>query len=234
MKRVLTIAALATLAACSPPAAEKAEAPAAPAAITPMKLDAPSGQYKLDKMHASLIFKVDHIGFSWYTSRFSKWDATIQLDTADPTKSTVEATIDPNSLGLENPPPGFTDTVKGKAYLDVKTYPQMSFKSTKVELTGPNTAKITGDFTMHGVTKPVTLDATLNGGYPGMAVYDPQARIGLSAKGTLKRSDFGITTGIPEAGTKMGVSDEVQFIIEAEFNGPPMPAPAAAPAAPAP
>lgn len=227
MQSNFTLAALAVMvAACAPPAAQRAEAPP-PAAITPMKLDAPSGQYTLDKSHASLIFKVDHLGYSFYTARFLDWDASLRLDVDNPSASSVQASVNPKSLTLDNPPAGFTETLKGKDWLDAQTYPRMSFQSTKVELTGPNTAKITGDFTMHGQTRPITLDATLNGGYRGMPTYDPQARIGLSATGVLKRSAFGVSMGIPETGSKMGVSDEVRFAIEAEFLGPPLASPAA-------
>jgi polyisoprenoid-binding protein YceI len=94
-----------------------------------------------------------------------------------------------------------------------------------VQLTAPNAARVTGDFTMHGVTRPVTLDVTFNGGYAGHPM-DPNARIGFSGKGVLKRSEFGIATGIPAPGSKMGVSDEVEIILEAELTGPPLPQPA--------
>jgi polyisoprenoid-binding protein YceI len=235
MKRIVVAGALAaalmTVPACAPPQASKPAEPAA--APAPVKVDAPAGEYKLDKLHASLLFRVNHIGFSNYTGRFSTWDASLQLDPAAPEKSRVVATIDPRSLGLENPPPGFLDTLKGKDWLDAKTFPEWKFESTSVKLTGPDTADVTGNLTMHGKTAPVTLQAKFNGGYPGMPTYDPQARVGFSAKGVLKRSDFGVSMGIPAPGSKMGVSDDVEIIIEAEFNGPPLAA-AAAPAAPAP
>jgi polyisoprenoid-binding protein YceI len=92
-------------------------------------------------------------------------------------------------------------------------------------MTAPNRAKVTGDLTLHGQTHPVTLDTTFNGGYAAMP-HDPGgARIGFSARGSLKRSAFGISFGIPEPGSTMGVSDEVEIIIEAEFSKPGMPGP---------
>ena len=97
----------------------------------------------------------------------------------------------------------------------------MTFRSSKVEVTGSNTMKISGDLTLRGVTRPMVLDATYNGGYAGHPL-DPNARIGFSAHGTLKRSDFGMTVGIPAPGTTMGVGDEVEVIIETEFSGPPL------------
>jgi polyisoprenoid-binding protein YceI len=95
----------------------------------------------------------------------------------------------------------------------------MSFRSTKVMVTGKDTARITGDFTLHGATHPVTLKAKFNGGYPGMAM-DPHARIGFSAHGVFRRSEFGMGIGVPAPGSTMGVGDAVEVMIEAEFTGP--------------
>ena len=78
---------------------------------------------------------------------------------------------------------------------------------------------------LHGVTRPIVLEATYNGGYSGHPM-DPQARVGFSAQGTLRRSDFGIAGGIPGVGSNMGVGDQVAIVIESEFQGPPK-APAA-------
>jgi polyisoprenoid-binding protein YceI len=237
MRRLFTVTAVLALAAACSPAEEqtktaetKTEAAASAAAIVPVKTEAPAGVYKLDKTHASLIFRVNHIGFSNYTANFSKFDAELQFDPANPEKSSVTATVDPRSLVLNDPPAGFLDELLNPKWLDAAGHPQMIFRSTKVELTGANTARITGDFTMKGVTLPVTLDATFNGGYAGHA-YEPQARIGFSARGSLLRASFGVKEGVPPPGSTMGVSDNVDFVIEAEFSGPPQ-ANAPAPATP--
>lgn len=217
----LVTGAVAALTACSPPTAKKTEAPAAsaPQAAAPAAPQVPAGDYKLDPTHASLDFKVNHLGFSHYTARFTDFDAKLKFDPAHPETSSVEATIDPKSLTLPRPPAGFKDELTGKAWLDTAQYPAITFRSTKVEVSGANTAKITGDFTLHGVTKPVVLEATFNGGYPGHPM-DPHARIGFSAHGVFKRSEFGIGYGVPAPGSTMGVSDEVEVQIEAEFSGP--------------
>jgi polyisoprenoid-binding protein YceI len=212
MKYFATAFVLAALAAAP---VQAADAPAkAPAPI-------PAGAYTLDKSHASLSFTVNHLGFSHYTARFGSFDARLKFDPAKPAASTVEATIDANSLELPTPPAGFTDTLKGPNWLDTAKYPTIVFKSTKVEPTGAGAAKITGDFTLHGVTRPVILEAIFNGGYAGHPM-DPNARVGFSARGSFKRGDFGIAYGIPAPGTTMGVSDEVLVTIEAEFSGPPL------------
>lgn len=222
MKPILIAATLALLAACSPQTKAPTETPAEAAGpVTPVTTEAPSGAYTIDKAHATLLFRVNHLGFSHYTGRFTRFDATLQLDKTNPSASTLTATVDPSSLTVENPPRGFEAELRGSQWLDAAKFREITFKSTSVELSGANAAKITGDFTLHGVTKPVVLDATFNGGYAGHAM-DPHARIGFSAKGVLKRSDFGIAYGIPAPGTTMGVSDDVEVIIEAEFSGPPL------------
>ncbi len=230
MRRLFCTFAFAALSACSPAedTKSKTEAPppqpvalAVPSPIAPAKTDAPAGAYTLDKTHASLIFRVNHIGFSNYTGRFTSFDAQLTFDPANPSASSITATIDPRSLGLENPPAGFVDELLGAKWLNAAGFPQMTFKSTKIDLTSANTARITGDFTFRGVTLPVTLDASFNGGYAGHP-FDPNARIGFSARGSLKRAAFGVKEGIPPPGTTMGVSDNVEIIIEAEFTGPPL------------
>jgi polyisoprenoid-binding protein YceI len=231
MKKILVATVFMGLAACSPkPGADKPEAPkpeAPAAAPKALPINVPAGAYTLDKTHATLVFKVSHLGFSNYTAAFADFDAKLTFDPTKPEASTVEATIDPKSLALPHPPAGFVDELTGPQWLNAAQYPAITFKSTQVEVTGPDTAKITGDFTLHGVTKPVVLDAKFNGGYLGHPM-DPHARIGFSATGKFKRSDFGVAYGVPAPGTTMGVSDEVAVAIEAEFSGPPL-----APAAPA-
>lgn len=206
--------------AADKPAAQSA-APAASAAPVP------AGAYTLDKAHATLLFRVDHLSFSHYTARFSKFDAQLQFDPANLAASSVKVTVDPKSISADNAPEGFMATLAGPEWLDAGKYPEMVYRSTRVESTGGNGLRITGQLSLHGVTRPVTLTGTYNGGYAGHP-FDPHARIGFSAKGTLKRSDFGVSYGIPAPGTTMGVSDAVEIVIEAEFSGPPLPGAAAA------
>jgi polyisoprenoid-binding protein YceI len=184
----------------------------------------PGGDYTLDKEHASLIFRINHLGFSNYTRRFKRFDATLQFDPANLARSSVTATVDATSLETDYPFPEKTDfnaLLQGAEWLDTAHFPEMRFRSTAVEVTAPNTMRIRGELTLRGVTRPMMLEATYNGGYAGFPM-DPQARIGFSAHGTLKRSEYGMTEGIPPPGTTMGVSDEVEVILEAEFKGPPL------------
>lgn len=179
----------------------------------------PAGAYTVDKAHTSLLFRVSHMGFSTYTGRFARIDAALQFDPAHLTASRVTVNIDPRSIAADNAPSGFLQMLAGEGWLDAEHYPELTFRSTSVEATGPNTFRIHGELTLHGVTKPLILDARYNGGYAGHPM-DPHARVGFSATGSLKRSDFGISFGIPAPGTTMGVGDEVSVVLETEFNGP--------------
>ena len=228
MRRYFLTCAVLALAACAPKPAEPARTVAAapaPAAssdgMTVPPNTAPAGTYALDKSHTNVGFRVSHLGFSHYTADFDKVDGKLTFDPANPSAMTVEATIDPKSLDLNAPPAGFLADLLGKSWFDAAAHPTITFKSTKVEVTGAKTANVTGDLTLHGVTKPVTLATTFNGGYAANA-FDG-ARIGFSATGVLKRSEFGIGGGVPAPGTNMGVSDNVAFTIETEFsNGAPV------------
>lgn len=185
------------------------------------KVDAPSGAYTLDKSHATFIMGVNHLGFSNYRMSFANWDAALNLDVMKPEKSSVTATIDATSLVLQGAPKGFKEELLGPNWLNAGKHPVISFKSSKIAISGMTAARVTGDLTMNGITKPVTLKVRFNGAYSGHPM-DPAARAGFSGEGILKRSDFGIAAGIPKPGSKMGVGDEVNFSFEAELNGPPM------------
>lgn len=210
-----------------------APASATAAAAAPSIEGLPSGEYKLDPAHSTLIFSASHLGFSNYTAQFTTFNADLKLDPANPADAVLAASVDPTSLWLSSPPAGFVDEIKGKNWIDASQFPQITFQSTTVSTAGENTANVAGNLTLHGVTKPIMLEVVFNGGYAGHQ-YEPNARLGFSARGAFKRSDFGIAYGIPAPGSNMGVSDEVKVTIEAEFTGPPWKdAPAVAPATPA-
>jgi len=196
--------------------------------VRPVETTAPAGEYRLDKHHASLIFRVNHLGYSFYTASFSEFDATLRFDPASPETMSVAATIDVGSLVLARPPQDFHEQLMGPDWLQRAQYPEIAYRSTGVALTGPDTARVDGALTLLDVTAPVVLNVTFNGGYPGFHPHDPQARIGFSAYGTLSRSAFGITLGLPPEDSDFGVGDEVAFRIDAEFLGPPTPEDASA------
>jgi polyisoprenoid-binding protein YceI len=245
MRRLLTLAVLAALAACaqkeSPSAPQGRDRPAAtaeqeqgePAPAAAMAADIPAGSYTIDRSHTSLLFKVNHLGFSHFTARFKRVDAQLQFDPANLAATKLTATVDPHSLETDYPDPATVDfnaQLQGAEWLNAAQFPQIKFETTQVEPTGNHGMRVTGNLTLRGVTHPVVLEATFNGGYSGHPL-DPHARIGFSAHGALKRSDFGIGVGVPGPGSNLGVGDRVEIIIEAEFSGPAK-ANAAAPSTP--
>ncbi|WP_116810246.1 YceI family protein [Steroidobacter cummioxidans] len=232
MNRLLGLGVLAALAACSP----RQEAAKEPAAQTPPAtvaapaeeaVDVPAGAYTIDPAHTSVLFRVDHLGFSNYTARFKRSTAQLQFDPNNLAASNVTVAVDAKSLETDFPDPAkldFNAELLGDNWLNAAKYPEITFRSLSVEPTGARTMRINGEITLRGVTRPMVLDARLNGGYRGHPM-DPNARIGFSATGVLKRSEFGIAYGIPAPGTKMGVSDDVNVIVETEFSGPPLNSP---------
>lgn len=185
----------------------------------------PSGTYTLDPAHARLVVDVDHLGFSRYLLFFRKMEASLTFAPDAPETMAVQATIDTTSVETLFPDPAydFNADLRAPGFLDAEAHPKATFTSTKVTLTGETTADVTGDFTLRGIARPLTLAVRFNGGY-GRQSFDPGgARIGFSATGAFNRSDYGMTFGIPAPGTTLGVADEVRLRIEAEFVNPEAP-----------
>lgn len=198
---------------------------AAPPVPAPTEVRA--GTFSIDPAHTRVMFGVSHLGFSDYTAFFRRFTAELGFDPADPGKMTLQATVDPASVETLYPDAAldFNAVIAGPEFLDAKAFPEIRFVSTSVRLTAPDAAAVTGDLTLHGVTRPVTLRVRFNGGYAGHPLDPGGARIGFSATGTIFRSDFGIGFGIPEPGTTMGVGDAVSIRIETEFINPDAPGP---------
>src|SRR5579871_2891735 len=127
----------AALCAVLPYSASAADVPA------PIAGPVPAGKYTVDKPHASLVFRVSHMGFSHWTARFTRFDANLQFDPAKPATSRIDVKIDPASITPDNPPAGFIDILTGAQLFDVSHFPQMTFRSTRVEPVGQNGLRIT-------------------------------------------------------------------------------------------
>ncbi len=162
--------------------------------------------YKFDPNHTSVIWNATHFGASKPHGIFSQIEGTLTLDQADPAKSSLNVTIPTDKIATGIPK--FDEHLKSKDFFNVTEHPTATFVSKKVEVTGKDTAKVTGDLTLVGVTKPVTLDVKLNQIAPNP--MNKKETAGFSATTKIKRSEFGIKYAIP------GVSDEVDLVIEAE------------------
>jgi len=172
----------------------------------------PTGAYQMEKPHASLLARVKHMGLSYYTVRLTEFDATLDFDPANPAASKVHAIINPLSVQADHPTDTGWDKKIGTDFFKGAQFPQIVFDSTAVVTTGPFTGTVTGDLTFRGVTKPVTLTVTYNGGLDSAVLYGGRPAVGFSARGTFKRSDFGFTDYLS------AVSDNVEIVIEAEFT----------------
>jgi polyisoprenoid-binding protein YceI len=175
----------------------------------------PPGIYELDKAHASITWKISHMGLSNYTARFTDFDAYIILDSNDLTQSSLLATIYPTSLKTDYPYKEEKDfdakLSNDKDWFNASKFPKIDFESTKIKTKGKKKGSIEGNLTLLGITKPLTLDVTFNGAYLKKPLSN-QPALGFSATTTLKRSDFGFDIYIPMIG------DEVEILIEAEFS----------------
>ncbi len=168
--------------------------------------------WNVDPAHSHAGFSVRHLVISNVQGEFQKVSGAVKLDDKDVTKSTVEATIE--TASLDTRVPDRDKHLKSPDFFDVEKYPTITFKSTKVESAGKGKLKVTGDLTMHGVTKPVVL--AVDG--PSVEIKDPwgNTRRGLSASTTINRKDWGLNwSKTIEAGPVVG--DEVKIDIEAEL-----------------
>jgi polyisoprenoid-binding protein YceI len=172
--------------------------------------------YNLDPFHSAAQFAVRHNGISTVRGAFGKLSGTVQYDASDPTKTVIDATIDANSVDTRVEPRD--KDLRSPNFFDVEKFPSITFKSTRVEAQGAGKLKVTGDLTIHGVTKPVVL--MVDG--PNGPNKDPRGNMHMGASATteISRKDFSVN------GTPGGVSDDVQITIDVEMVKPAAAAPA--------
>lgn len=163
--------------------------------------------YKLDASHTAITWHVNHFGFSTPSGKFMSVDGEVTLDEAKPEASSVKVTIQID--GINSGVPKLDEHLKAADFFDVAKYPTATFVSKKVTPTGKDTAKVEGDFTLRGITKPVTLDVKLNKIAENMFKLKTA---GFTASTTIKRSEFGMSTYVPNLG------DDVKIEIESEAN----------------
>jgi polyisoprenoid-binding protein YceI len=198
-------------------------------AVAALVLAAPSAafaaEYVIDSAHSGASFSVKHLMVSNVRGTFANITGTVNYDEKDVTKSTVEATIDAKTIDTDEPKRD--EHLRSPDFFDTEKFPTITFKSTKVEKAGEN-LKVTGNLTLHGVTKPVVLDVE------GMTqeVKDPwgNSKRGASATTKINRKDFGLTWNKALEAGGVAVGDDVKITIDLELNKKQA---AAAPAAPA-
>ncbi|MDG2420419.1 MAG: YceI family protein [Gammaproteobacteria bacterium] len=168
-----------------------------------------AGQYVLDPNHASLIWKLNHLGFSTFLGSFNDFEASLDFDPEDIENASLEVVIDTSSLDVDIP--DFEEELKGDNWFDVAVYPQAVFRTTRfVESIDEDSFIYEGDLTLLGTTAPVTLEVNFHGG--GRNFLTRSYTVGFSGSATFNRSDFGL-----DRFTSFGVGDEIELEIHVEF-----------------
>ena len=173
--------------------------------LAPAALPA-ADSYKVDPVHSSILFRVHHWGAGFTWGRFNKFDGTVSFDAADPTKTTVNFTVDMESVDSNSA--DRDKHLKNADFFNSKQFPTATFKSTAVKAgAGAGELSVTGDLTIRGITKPVTIAMKKSG-----EGKDPKGTQLAGAEGTftIKRSEFDVKYGIP------GVSDDVTVMLALE------------------
>lgn len=163
-------------------------------------------RYEFDKSHTNILFFVSHVGFSQMVGVFTDYDGHFTFDPRKPEDSTIDVTIKPS--GIRTSSTALDEHLQKADFFNTEKFPDIKFVSTGIQVTGEKTGIVTGNATLLGITKPVALKVTYNKGD-----YHPISKdfvAGFSAEAIIKRSDFGMTTGIPMVG------DEVKIVIETE------------------
>jgi polyisoprenoid-binding protein YceI len=167
--------------------------------------------FTFDLSHSQVGFHVRHLMISKVHGRFTAWNGTLEIDEADLTRSKVAVEID--AASVESKDPKRDEHLRSADFLDVEKFPTLTFASTKVEVVDDENLKVTGDLTIHGVTRSVVLEVERSG-----VVKDPWGgtRTGFSAKTSISRKDYGLTwNGVLEAGGVL-VGDKVEITLEIE------------------
>lgn len=166
-----------------------------------------AGAYAVEPEHTEVLFAVSHFGFSTYYGRFAHASGSLVFDPATPANSTLEISVPAATVSTTSDK--LDDILKSTGWFEVAQFPAMVFKSTKVTVIGADRGIVTGDLTLRGVSRPLTLEVRFDGA--GTDPADSKYTIGFDATGTLKRSDFGISTFTPYIG------DEVRLILSGAF-----------------
>ena len=165
------------------------------------------GEYSLDLNHASLLFKVNHMGFSDYVGRFNVFDASLSFDPANLDDASLSAVIDMKSIDL--PDDSFENSLRGDKWFNVEVYPKALFRTTSVSYIDGNRMGFNGELTFLGKTNPITIDVVFNGG--AFNFLTQKYTIGFSAKAEFLRSDYGLDRYVPTIGDKVAIEVNAEF-----------------------
>jgi len=168
-----------------------------------------AGQYTLDKDHATLIFKINHLGFSTYIGRFNDFDANLDFDPENVAGASLEVIVNTASIDVNNP--AFSEDLRGSDWFDVETFPQAVFRTTSLVESNDTSFVFAGDLTLRGVTQPVMLNVDFHGG--GRNFLTRKYTLGFSGGVNFQRSTFGMDNLVA-----FGVGDDIELEIHVEFQ----------------
>ena len=168
-----------------------------------------SGQYTVDPDHASVLWKINHLGFSTFVGRFNDIEASLDFDPENFENSSIEVII--NTAGLDINNPEFAEELRGSNWFDVENFPQAVYRTTSFVESNGNAFVFDGELTLLGVTAPVTLNVVFNGG--GRNFLTRKYTLGFSGSAQFQRSDFGLSRF-----TSFGVGDDIELEIHIEFQ----------------
>jgi polyisoprenoid-binding protein YceI len=169
-----------------------------------------AGTYKIEPYHTQVGFTVSHFGFTNFSGLFSGASGSLVLDPAKPSAARLDVTVPVQSV--QTTVAVLDGMLKGDQWFDAGKFPNATFTSTKVELSGRDSAVIVGNLTLHGITKPVTLKAHFIGA--GVNPLDKSFTTGFEATGTIKRSEFGVSTYAPLIGDDVRLTIAGAFVLQ--------------------
>ena len=173
-----------------------------------MPSEVQAGDYRLDPAHGKITWSVDHMGFSTYVGQFTDVSGTLNLDVRNPSASRLQANVKTDSVNSLNP--ALDGHLKTADFLDTAKHPTAAFQASRIRMIDADSAEITGNLTLRGVTKPIVIVADFN--QAGVNPVDKQYSVGFDGYARIKRSEFGVAYGLPVLG------DEVTLHFEAEFK----------------
>ncbi len=167
-----------------------------------------AGEYQLDTMHSYLLFRIDHLGLSKIIGRFNEIDASMDFDPKNPESLILNGVINASSIDVNNR--DLESTLQEAAWFNTSQYPQLTFNSESVKTLESGQLEIAGSFTMRGITRPLLLTTTFNGGADNLITR--KYTIGFSASAKLNRSDFGMDAFSAFAGDEIDVELHGEFL----------------------
>jgi len=179
---------------------------AEPAVATPTETSLPTGTWKVDPVHSSVEFQVKHLGIATVKGQFKEFEGTLEIG---PDGALAYGTV--KTASVDTREPQRDEHLRSADFFEVDTYPQIEFRSSAIRPAGENELEIDGELTIHGVTRPITLQAEIEGTETDLQGND---RVGLSASAQINRSDYEMRFNAALGSGNVVVSDKVKILVD--------------------